>query len=363
MELFASNIVLAFSAFVAAFIITCITIHLVIRLSHHLELFDPPEKRKIHSGKISRLGGIGIFLGFLISVSLSPLIVGFWTKTPFSVYVKVLPKILFILPTLFIFLIGLVDDFRSVQAHWKLVVQAVAAMIVLIAGARIQTLTVPFVWRTVNLGFWSWPISFIWIIGITNAINLIDGMDGLAAFIGLIGFSGYALLFLLDNHFILSIISFVMMGTLLGYLMFNFPPARIFMGDSGSLVLGFLLAVLPLVAQSDSGSFMYAPVSLLLIPIADVFSAIFRRIGKGISFTEPDSEHFHHKLLALGMKERFILMMVSCIMLAITIPLILSTLVRIELIGWWIVTNWVLIISGFVVLHHIYHKKTEHDAE
>ena len=357
MDIFAKNIVLAYAAFVMAFIITCITIRLVIIFSHHLELFDTPNERKIHSGKISRLGGIGIFLGFLISVSISPFLVGVWMRTPFAVYVKVFPKMLFIIPTVMMFVIGLADDFRSIRAYVKLSVQILGALIVIFAGARIQIITIPFIWKTVDLAFWSWPISFIWIIGITNAINLIDGMDGLAAIISIIGFSVYSLIFLLDNHFILAIVSFVMVGTLLGYLLFNFPPARVFMGDSGSLVLGFLLAVLPLVAQSDTGTFMYTPVTLLLIPIADVFSAIIRRARKRISFAVPDKEHFHHKLLALGLNERFILILTSAVMLITSVPLVLYLIKPAKSIGVWIIIDWMAVISAFIALHFIYHNR------
>lgn len=340
-----------------AFVITCITIPLVIRLSHHLKLFDLPGERKIHSGKISRLGGIGIFMGFIISVSLSPLIVGIWMRTPFSVYAKVFPKAMLIIPTVMMFVTGLLDDFCDVKAYWKLLIQITGALIVVIAGYRIQFISIPFLWTTIDLAAWSGPISILWIIGITNAINLVDGMDGLAACISLIGFAVYALIFLLDNHFILAIISFVMVGTLLGYLMFNFPPARIFMGDSGSLFLGFLLAVLPLVAKSENGTFIYIPITVLLIPIADVFAAIIRRTRKRISFAVPDKEHFHHKLLELGLPERLILIIVSCVILLSSIPLILSIIIPVKSIGFWIITDWILILSGFVVLHYIYKKK------
>lgn len=357
MELFSKNIVLAFSALVMAYLITSITIYLVIRLSHHLELFDAPDERKIHTDKISRLGGIGIFLGFSISVSLSPFIVGLWMKTPFVVYTKVLPKILFIIPTLLIFMVGLFDDFLQVKARWKLLLQVLAAIIVLMAGARINNFTIPFLWKTFELGIWSWPITFLWIIGITNAINLIDGMDGLSATISVIAFAVYGIVFLLSNHFILAIISFVLVGTLWGYLMFNFPPARIFMGDSGSLVLGFLLAVLPLVAESDSGSFMYTPITLMLIPIGDVFSAIFRRLRNKVPLSRPDKEHLHHKMLDLGLNERFILMLVSSLMLITAIPLVLMTVMPFSKVAGYMTIGWFITFSGFMGLHILYRKK------
>ncbi len=359
MDLFAKNIVLAFSAFVVAFLISSITIFIVIRLSHHFKLFDAPDERKIHSRNISRLGGIGIFLGFFISVGISPFIVGLWMEYPFVVYAKILPKLLFILPVLLMFIVGLFDDFYQVKARWKLLLQIIAAVIVLIAGARISHFTIPFIWKTFELGIWSWPITFLWIIGITNAINLIDGMDGLSGIISTIAFSVYGLVFLLNNHFILAVISLVLVGTLLGYLMFNFPPAKIFMGDSGSLVLGFLLAVLPLVAGPDTGSFMYMPITLLLIPIGDVISAIIRRYRNRVPFFTPDMEHVHHKLLALGLGERFILRVVSATMLISAIPLVASAVFPFHKVGVYIFIVWVVICSGFIVLHFIYRHKQE----
>jgi UDP-GlcNAc:undecaprenyl-phosphate/decaprenyl-phosphate GlcNAc-1-phosphate transferase len=357
MEVFAHNIILAFSAMVAAFLISCISIYLIIRLSHHLELFDAPDERKIHTEKISRLGGIGIFLGFVFSVGISPFILGLWLKEPFLVYAKILPKILFILPTLLIFLVGVFDDFFQVKARWKLLIQIAAALIVMIAGARIEALTIPFTDKTIQFGIWSWLISFVWIIGATNSMNLIDGMDGLSATIGGIAFAVYGLIFLLSNHFMLAIVSLVLVGTLMGYMMFNFPPARIFMGDSGSLVMGFLLAVLPLVAEPESGTTLYLPVTLLIIPIIDVFSAIFRRVRRRVSFTTPDKEHIHHKLLAIGMKERFILMVVSSVMFLASIPLVISTIIPFDQVVFYILLTWAVVLAGFVLLRFLYRKK------
>ena len=357
MEIFAHNIILAFSAMITAFLISCVSIVLIIRLSRHLELFDAPNERKIHTGEISRLGGIGIFLGFIVSVGFSPFILGLWIRSPFLVYTKIMPRILFIIPTILIFIVGLFDDFLHVKARWKLLIQITAAIIVLAAGGRIEALTIPLVSKTIHFGIWSWPISFVWIIGVTNAMNLIDGMDGLSATIGGIAFAVYGLIFLLTNHFMLSVVSFVLVGTLWGYMMFNFPPARIFMGDSGSLVIGFLLAVLPLVAEPESGTIIYTPITLLIIPIYDVFGAIFRRIRKRVSFTTPDREHVHHKLLALGLKERAILMIIASLILLSSIPLVILTIVPFERIDGYIILYWFLIAGGFLLLKARFEKK------
>ncbi len=359
MEIFAHNIVLAFSAMVAAFIVSCISMTWIIRISRKHKLFDAPDERKIHTKKISRLGGIGIFLGFVVSVGFSPLILGLWLRSPFVVYTKILPKILFIIPTLLIFFVGLSDDFLKVKAIWKLLIQIIAAIFIIAAGARIEALTIPFINRTIQFGYWSWPITLIWIIGITNAMNLIDGMDGLSSTIGIISFAVYGLIFMLTNHFMLSVVSFVFVGTLLGYLMFNFPPARIFMGDSGSLVMGFLLAVLPLVAEPDSGTILYLPVTLLLIPILDVFSAISRRIKKRISFTTPDKEHIHHKLLGLGLSERFILLIVSAVLFISSIPLVISTIIPFEKLIGRLLLIWIVIFSSFILVDRLYKKKRQ----
>ena len=357
MEVFAQNAILAFAALVTAFVITCFTIHLVIRLSHHLELFDPPDDRKIHSGKISRLGGIGIFIGFVISVGLSPLIIGFWLRSPFIVYAKVLPKISFIIPTLMIFTVGLLDDFLQLKARWKLIVQIIAATIVVAAGGRINVLALPFSDIVLDLGNWSVPVSFLWIIGVTNAMNLIDGMDGLSASIGAVAFAVYGIAFMLGNHFILGIISLVLVGTLWGYLMFNYPPARIFMGDSGSLVIGFLLAVLPLVANDRGGTIMYMPVTLLILPITDVFSALFRRIRRRIPFTRPDKEHIHHKLLELGFRERAILMMVTGLMCVSSIPVILLSEIPFRKLSPVLVSIWILFYMAYAVIGALFRRR------
>jgi UDP-GlcNAc:undecaprenyl-phosphate GlcNAc-1-phosphate transferase len=143
-----------------------------------------------------------------------------------------------------------------------------------------------------------------------------------------------------------------------GYLYFNFPPAKLFMGDSGSLLLGFLLGILPLIADSESGTSLLMPITMLLLPIMDVFFAIARRTLKKIPFSHPDMEHLHHKLLALGLENRTILALVSMIMLILAIPVLLFFVLPSKTVIPYIILVWIMVGGLFMILHMVYHRKT-----
>ncbi|MDC7241840.1 MAG: MraY family glycosyltransferase [Spirochaetales bacterium] len=306
------NLVLAFFAAIVAFLFNLYITPYLIHLSKKKSWYDDAEdERKIHTGQISRLGGIGIVISFVISVLISVFGISrlISSDISFSLPEEFRP-LLIMTAVVLIFIIGVLDDFANLRARVKLIGQIAAALLLMAAGANIPSLTIPFTAITLNLGFFGYILTLFWIIGVTNAINLIDGLDGLSASLSSVACFFYGLIFLITGQFLLSFISFTLLGAVMGYLFYNFPPAKIFMGDSGSLTLGFILALLPLLNSTANGDILIMPIVLLSIPIADVLSAMLRRTRKGLHFFNPDKEHMHHKLLDLDLDARQILSVV-----------------------------------------------------
>ncbi len=324
------NLLLAFTATSLAFLINLYLTPMLIYLSRKNNWFDDAsDERKIHSGEISRLGGIGIVLSLIISTVVTGFVTAKLLHTTVDFCLTDCRRSLFLLAgALLIFIIGLLDDFADLKARIKLIGQIAAAVLVIAGGAMVRNFTIPFLEITVDLGWFGPVLTLLWIVGVTNAVNLIDGMDGLSAGISAVSCFVYAIVFLIMGNYMLAIIVFTLMGSLLGYLFYNFPPAKIFMGDSGSLTLGFLLSVMPLLAAPESGYSLVMPVVMLFVPIADVLAAMIRRRRKGQHFFIPDKEHMHHKLLDLKLDARQILSIIMgmqivsgfCMLLFVFIP-------------------------------------------
>jgi UDP-GlcNAc:undecaprenyl-phosphate GlcNAc-1-phosphate transferase len=271
----------------------------IISIARSHNLYDEVNERKIHTGKIPRLGGIGIVLAFVIALVVSTLVFGSGGDTG--------GRLVYILFSAFtIHLLGLVDDFSNLKAVFKFTIELGIAILLSALGFRFRTVLIPFGSGSIDFGLLSWPLTVVWIIGITNAVNLIDGMDGLSGGISLLASLAYGAFFLARGNAGSALVCFALVGAIGGFLVFNLPPAKIFMGDSGSLALGFILSLLPLLGPANGVieiGFISA-VTVLLIPIYDTFSAMIRRWSKGVSFFMPDKLHLHHKLLSLGLSSR-----------------------------------------------------------
>jgi UDP-GlcNAc:undecaprenyl-phosphate GlcNAc-1-phosphate transferase len=282
-----------------AFLVSLGTIPLILWVSHKNRWYDSTDHRKIHSGDIPRTGGVGIFTSFLgvpsALFAVSALVPAFAFRVP---AVSILP---IAVGVIIMFITGLLDDFKNLRARYKLYFQIAAALVVALSGYRFFTFQTPFGF-SVDSPIVSYFVTLLWIVGVTNALNLIDGIDGLAG-----GVSGIAALFwgvlsLIQGHMFSAVLSFAIFGAAAGFLVYNLPPARIFMGDSGSLVLGFALACLPLVEKvpGTSTRVLLLAVTLLIIPIFDTLAAILRRVREKQSIGSPDKAHMHHKLLDCG---------------------------------------------------------------
>ena len=247
------------------------------------------------------------------------------------------------------FLMGLIDDVYSLNAKFKLFIQIAIATIVILLGVRIEVLYNPFGDNFV-LGYLSYPITLLWIVGITNAINFIDGIDGLAG--SIVSISSLAIgiisLVLAPTVPVTALFAFILMGAMCAFLTFNYNPAKIFMGDSGALYAGFLLATLSItgIVKPSCSVSMYLPILILAVPMMDVAYSSIRRMLKGSSPFVADSEHIHHKLLHAGYsQDKLVLLLASFSMVCALLSIIVVStkskfiIIALSLIGVLIVLN------------------------
>jgi UDP-GlcNAc:undecaprenyl-phosphate/decaprenyl-phosphate GlcNAc-1-phosphate transferase len=280
-----------FFTLLICFMISILITPLVKKLAYKLRATDRPNKRKVHQTIMPRLGGLAIYLAFLAGVLLLQPV------NPFAASIMIGSGIIVIS--------GILDDIFELSAKLKLMAQiAAAAIIVLYGGLQITFINLPF-GGLFEFGYLSIPFTFLWIIGITNAINLIDGLDGLAAgvsSIALVAISGMA--FIMGNLYVVTIGSILLVSTI-GFLYHNFYPAKIFMGDTGALFLGFMISVLSLLGFKNITFVSFiVPIIILGVPISDTIFAILRRIINKRPLSSPDKSHLHHCLLRLGYSHR-----------------------------------------------------------
>jgi len=276
---------------IVAFIASILLTPLVRRLAFKIGAVDAPNYRKVHSRIMPRLGGLAIYLSFLI---------GLLVFRPDSEYTLAI-----VLAATVIIVTGILDDMYEISAKAKMIGQLIAAVIIVFfGGIQIEMINLPF-GGVMDFGLLSIPLTILWIVGITNAINLIDGLDGLAAgvsTIALITLSAMAII--VPNPFVLVVAAILAFSTI-GFLFFNFHPAKIFMGDTGALFLGFMIAVLSLLGFKNITVVSFIiPVIMLGVPISDTFFAIVRRLRNGQKWSDPDKSHLHHRLLDIGFSHR-----------------------------------------------------------
>ncbi len=289
-------IIQLFAPMLTAFAIAFASTPLVIKIAHHVGAIDvPKDDRRVHSTPIPRLGGLAIFL----AVALCFL---FFIDYP-------LTKVLGILVGSFIIIfIGFIDDIAPISAKAKFIGEIAAACILIFSGIRIYGVTNVF-----NIGemiivddFISVLISIIWVVGITNTLNLIDGLDGLSGGLGTISAFTLAYVAFINGRLEVAVIALIIAGACLGFLPYNFNPARIFMGDTGALFLGFILSAVSMegTLKITTALTFFVPVLALGIPIFDTFFSIVRRTAQGKSPFEADRGHLHHRILDLGFSHK-----------------------------------------------------------
>lgn len=239
-----------------------------------------------------RIGGLAIYIALLIGF----IFISFFEDVSLSI----------ILGASVIMITGFIDDKFQIKPWQKLLGQFIATVIILSDGLFIKYLTIPFSEQSIQISFWvAIPISLLWIIGVTNSVNLIDGLDGLASGVSIIAAGAIFVMAIIMNDIQVALLSIALIGATLGFLFFNFYPAKIFMGDTGSLLLGFLLSVLSIIGfKQVTMVTLIIPLVILAIPIADTAIAIIRRKINNQKIMDADKNHLHHRLLASGFSQR-----------------------------------------------------------
>lgn len=324
-----------------ALLLSAVFIPLIIKFCKFYSLYDTVNARKIHSGNIPRLGGIAIAFSFIIAATLCFV---------FDKYLSFTNVIPLLVAGMLIFIFGILDDLIEMRAIFKLLVQLVATGIVVFFDFRIRQI---FGWV---LPIWVSRIgTFFWVLGIINAYNLIDGMDGLCGTLSITALLTYGLI-LLNSHIEGAAVCFILSASIIGFLIYNWPApnAKIFMGDSGSQFLGFMLATIPL--YSSEGTFEYNKFLVMLVivafPMMDTIAAIWRRLRDHRPIMSPDRFHLHHKLLNIGFNKVQALFMVMGIQILICITVYLSTLMPTDFSIPILIIAYLFMIGFFTVMHY-----------
>ncbi len=299
-------------AFILAFIVSFMATPYTIKIANKIGAVDiPKDKRRMHTKKMPKFGGPAVILGFLVSMIYLLIIMSVEGSIDLFSEQEYGKKLLgLILGILAIGITGVLDDTKTLKWWQQLFGQVIAAIIVVSFGIRIEHLDIPFLYRVGLNDMFSTIVTVVWIVGVTNAINLIDGLDGLSSGISLISCMSLLIIFLMNNSpMIATVLVTALSGALVGFLPFNFSPAKTFIGDTGSNFLGFMLAVVSIlgVAKTYTAAVIVLPVIVLGLPIFDVLFAIIRRIVKGKSIKavfKPDKGHLHHKLVAKGFTQK-----------------------------------------------------------
>ncbi|HBR07613.1 MAG TPA: undecaprenyl-phosphate alpha-N-acetylglucosaminyl 1-phosphate transferase [Clostridiales bacterium] len=255
----------------------------------------PREARRVHDHPIPRMGGLAIFLGFFLSVVL------------FADITRQIRGIL--LGSVVIVACGAIDDVTPLKAWIKLIIQIFAAVIAVLHGVVIMVLRSPATFgddQALILGVLSIPVTVLWIVGITNSVNLIDGLDGLAAGVSIISSITMFVVALLVSEGNVALILAALMGACLGFMPYNLNPAKIFMGDTGALLLGYVLATVSVVGMFKFYAVVtfVVPIMALALPLFDTLFAILRRLLKGQNPMTPDRGHLHHRLIDMGLSQK-----------------------------------------------------------
>lgn len=291
--------------FAAAFVIALVVTPLAIKIAPKIGAVDVPEDdRRMHTVTMPRFGGVAIYIGSIAAMAVF---------LPSATDDRMLG--IGVAATL-IFIMGVVDDIRGLPARVKLIGQILCACILYAASVRISFVTIPFDGSYI---YFPWFVSFIvtviWVVGIANTINLIDGLDGLAAGVSLIATVSIAYIAYIHGRYEICMAFMALAGGCLGFLPFNFHPAKIFMGDGGALFLGFMIASISVMSPMKSATVIATiiPIFVLAMPILDTAFAILRRLKNGRPIMEADKGHLHHRIMNVGMGQKRTVLTLYCI--------------------------------------------------
>ncbi len=284
------NWLLYIAAFASAFAISLASTPYAKKISIKVGAIDYPKSRGMHKEPIPRMGGIAIVISFLLTTGVI---------VPFVQYLQTVQFAGFIIGAVIIAMTGILDDVYSLKPRTKLALQIVASLVVIFTGTKIDFVTWPFLTQFEAL---SGPITLVWIIGITNAVNLIDGLDGLAAGVSSISALCLMVLCIMTPNQLAVVLAATLAGSCFGFLPRNFSPAELFMGDTGALFLGYVLAVSSLIGLFKGYAILSVVIAglVLALPIFDTVFAMVRRAASGKPIMTADRGHLHHRLVDAG---------------------------------------------------------------
>jgi UDP-GlcNAc:undecaprenyl-phosphate/decaprenyl-phosphate GlcNAc-1-phosphate transferase len=284
--------------FLTSMAVTAAVIPAIIYFSKRYNIYDRIDERKVHNRNVSNMGGLAIFAGFTTAF--------FIIDMPESRVVS--KSLILVFAMTLAFLTGLVDDLLVIRARYKLVAQILIGVLVSLSDLNVRGIYI-FDVIQIDFGFFSHIFTVCWVVLFMNAINLLDGMDGLAAGVVLIASAFLLIISIIVGDMSMSFLTLMAGGAAAGFLIFNFPPAKIFMGDGGAYFLGFLFAIASLdcIVQVPKLRSVLSPILLMLVPLADIMNVVIRRLRDGSGIFHPDRNHFHHKLQNIGMPQKRIL--------------------------------------------------------
>ncbi len=296
------------------FLFVALFIPVVTKIANHVGALDMPNARKVHKKPIPRLGGLGIYMGFLLgymlfgkeSIQMNSILIGSFV----------------------IIITGIIDDIKPVPAKYKFIGQLVGAAIIPLYGGIVLRDVSAF-GLYFQFGIFSYPVTIIFILGIINCMNLIDGLDGLAGGLASIYFLTIGIIAMMmgNSNGLDIVLTFIMLGSTCGFLVHNFNPAKIFMGDSGSMFLGYIIAVIALLGfKNITLTSLIVPIFLLAIPILDTLFAILRRLINHKPISMPDKNHLHHQLLKMKFSQRTTVLIIYCVDMLFAIASIIYVL-------------------------------------
>lgn len=279
------------AAFIITLILSLLITPVIIKLAHRLNFIDRPGERKINKKIIATAGGTAIYLAFMIPLRFF---------LPANQTIKGI-----MIGGTFMLILGLLDDKFEISALLKFLGQVLGALILIYYGVKVNFITNPF-GGFIYLGVYAAPFTVFWIVSIINTINLIDGLDGLAAGVSIIAVLTLFAVALQENQLVAPMLAVLLAGSCFGFLKYNFNPARVFMGDTGSMFIGYIIAAVSITGalKSAAAVTIFVPMLALAIPILDTTFAIVRRIFNDRPIGEADHGHIHHRLLAIGMNQK-----------------------------------------------------------
>jgi len=295
---------ICFSAYLGSLVLALLTTPAVIRFARRLGIVHVPGARHVHTRPVSHIGGVAIFIS-TASVSLAVLC---FSDVIGAVGRDVLAQLrVLLIAAGFMFTAGLIDDVKpnGLRPRTKLLAQIAAALLACAVGIRIESVAVTDS-STLHLGWLSWPLTLLWIVGITNAVNLSDGLDGLAGGVSAVACAAIAVFAAFTGQGAVVALMLALLGGVTGFLFFNFNPAKIFMGDCGSMFLGFTIASVGVLCCGKSPALagLALPALALGVPIFDTLFSMLRRFLERRSIFSADRSHFHHRLIDLGLTQR-----------------------------------------------------------